>query len=214
MSLGDGSLALDSTTAWDEQVEAGGSTRYFDRQFNLDAVKLLPGEYYVTPRDLVLVTVLGSCVSACVRDPEAGVGGMNHFMLPDNETGAAAGSARYGSYAMEVLINDLLKHGAQRQRLEAKVFGGANVLRGFTSMNVGTRNAQFVRDYLSAEHISIVAEDLGDTCPRKIYYFPLSGRVLVKRLVPAYTAAELSQERAYRVRLQKQPVQGDVELFS
>lgn len=214
MSLYNASAEQDSPSAWEEQLESGGTLRYQDRQFGCDAVKLLPGEYYVTGEDILLVTLLGSCVSACIRDPLAGVGGMNHFMLPESEMGAGAGSARYGSFAMEVLVNDLLKRGAARSRLEAKVFGGGNVLRGFTTVNVGQRNAQFVLDYLAAERIGVKAEDLGDTCPRKIHYFPLSGRVLVKRLAPAHSGNELNQEQAYRQRLQQQPVAGDIELFS
>ena len=107
---------------------------------------MLPGEYIVTDRDVMLVTVLGSCVSACIRDPLAQVGGMNHFMLPDLENGGVANeSARYGSYAMEMLINELLKRGAARNRLECKVFGGGAVLAGFTVSNVGKRNGQFVQ---------------------------------------------------------------------
>lgn len=211
-------MSFDTATAtggstWEEHVEAGGSFRYYDRQFDHPAVKLLPGEYFVTGEEMVLVTILGSCVSACIRDPLLRVGGMNHFMLPDSEMGAETTSARYGSYAMEVLVNDLLKRGAVRNRLEAKIFGGGNVLKGFSATNVGSRNIDFVRRYLGAERIPVVAEDLGNTCPRKIYFFPVTGRVMVKRMEPALTSSELSQERAYQVRLQKQPVQGDVELF-
>lgn len=203
-----------SGSSWDEHVEAGGSFRYYDRQFNHPAVKLLPGEYFVTPDEMVLVTILGSCVSACIRDPLLRTGGMNHFMLPDSELGAETTSARYGSFAMEVLVNDLLKRGAVRNRLEAKIFGGGNVLKGFSATNVGSRNIDFVRRYLAAERIPVVAEDLGDNCPRKIYFFPVTGRVMVKRLEPAYTSAELSQERAYQVRLTRTSLDGDVELFS
>ena len=129
----------------DKVQNIASPTTYFDPKFNAHAMKVLPGEYIVTDRDVMLVTVLGSCVSACIRDPLAGVGGMNHFMLPDLEHGGAASeSARYGSYAMEVLINELLKRGAARSRLECKVFGGGAVLAGFTHSNVGKRNGDFV----------------------------------------------------------------------
>lgn len=205
---------LPTSSSWDEQSSASSSLRFQDRQFGVEAVKLLPGEYYATAEDLMLVTVLGSCVSACMRDPAAGVGGMNHFMLPENERGSGALSARYGSYAMEVLVNDLMKLGARRERLETKLFGGGAVLKGLTVTNIGERNIEFVRAYLAAERIKIVAEDLGDICPRKIHFFPHNGRVLVKRLAPAQSRAELSQERAYSSRLQQQPVSGDIELFS
>ena len=125
--------------------------RYYDSRFKVTAAKLLPTQYLVVDNDTALVTVLGSCVAACIRDPLLKLGGMNHFLLPDGNVGDGA-PARYGSYAMELLINDLLKRGANRKRLEAKVFGGANVLKGFTSNPVGTRNAEFVRQYLQADH--------------------------------------------------------------
>src|SRR3954470_4591854 len=112
---------------------------YYDRTFDCDAAKILPGEYYYTGKDMLIVTVLGSCVSACIRDRVSGIGGMNHFMLPDGGDASnplISASARYGTYAMEVLINELLKSGARRENLEAKVFGGGNVLRGLTALNV------------------------------------------------------------------------------
>ena len=198
-------------TAWEMPPEGGGLT-YFDRQFNMTAQKLLPGECSVTRGNLMLVTVLGSCVAACIRDPLAGVGGMNHFMLPESELGQA-GSARYGSYAMEILINQLIKHGARRERMQAKVFGGANVLRGFTVNQVGTRNADFVRGYLAAEGIAISAQDLGDVHPRKIFYFPQDGRVMVKKLNAVQSTVDLSGERAYQQRLAAERIGGDVLIF-
>lgn len=148
---------------------------YFDRNFNIDAAKILPGEYYVSARDMLLVTVLGSCVAACIRDPILGIGGMNHFMLPEgggDQRNLLSNSARYGGYAMEVLINQLVKLGANRNRLEAKVFGGAAVLRAFTTVQVGEMNSQFVLEYLRTENIRVVAEDLLDIYPRKVYFFP------------------------------------------
>ena len=203
---------MSAATAWEMQQEDNGLT-YFDRQFNITALKLLPGECKVTREKIMLVTVLGSCVAACIRDPLAGVGGMNHFMLPDSELAASTTSARYGSYAMEILINQLLKHGGRRERFEAKVFGGGNVLRGFTVNQVGTRNAEFVRGYLAAEGIPIVAEDLGDVHPRKIFYFPRDGRVMVKKLNAVQSTVDLSSERAYQQRLAAERISGDVELF-
>jgi len=201
-------------SAWEDNASDGAANfHYFERQFELPAIKVLPGEYAVSTEENVLVTVLGSCVSACLRDPLAGVGGMNHFMLPDCDGGAASSSARYGSFAMELLVNELLKRGARRANIEAKVFGGGNVLRGFTSANVGQRNADFVRTYLAAERIAIVAEDLLDVCPRKVYYFPKTGRVLVRRLASVTVADDLADETRYRSRLHTQPVSGAVELF-
>ncbi|HEX7648882.1 MAG TPA: chemoreceptor glutamine deamidase CheD [Noviherbaspirillum sp.] len=189
---------------------------YYDRTFDTDAAKILPGEYYFTCKDMLIVTVLGSCVSACIRDRVSGIGGMNHFMLPDGGGDAdspVSASMRYGTYAMEVLINDLLKAGARRENLEAKVFGGGNVLRGFIAINVGERNAQFVRDYLRAENIRIVAEDLNDIYPRKVYFFPRTGKVLVKKLKQLNNNTLVNREQDYASRLQTTPVAGDVELF-
>ena len=189
---------------------------YYDRTFDCDAAKILPGEYYYTCKDMLIVTVLGSCVSACIRDRVTGIGGMNHFMLPDGGSDSdspVSASMRYGTYAMEVLINDLLKAGARRENLEAKVFGGGNVLRGFIAINVGERNAQFVREYLRAENIRVVAEDLNDIYPRKVYFFPRSGKVLVKKLKQLNNNTLVNREQDYASRLLTTPVAGDVELF-
>ncbi|MFT5534781.1 MAG: chemotaxis protein CheD [Burkholderiaceae bacterium] len=189
---------------------------YFDRTFDCDAAKILPGEYFFTPKDMLIVTVLGSCVSACIRDRVSGIGGMNHFMLPyggkDADSPVSA-SMRYGTYAMEVLINELLKAGARRENLEAKVFGGGSVLRGFIAINVGERNAQFVREYLKMEGIRVIAEDLNDIHPRKVYYFPRSGKVLVKKLKQLNNNTLVNREQDYASRLQSAPISGDVDLF-
>jgi len=201
--------------AWGRSGAAGdgwATHRYRDRHFDQQAVQLLPGEFYVTDQPLLLTTVLGSCVSAFIRDPRLGIGGMNHFMLPEGDLGGS-NSARYGSFAMEILINELLKAGARRSGLEAKVFGGGAVLKGFTDTNVGKRNAEFVLSYLKAEHIPVAAKDLGDTCPRKIYCFPHEGRVMVKRLTAGLAQNDLAVESAYRSRLVQAPVTGSVELF-
>ena len=189
---------------------------YFDRHFNCEAVKILPGEYFVTQRDLVIVTVLGSCVSVCLRDHVSGIGGMNHFMLPGNNDGGISpisASARYGVYAMELLINHLLKLGARRNCFEAKVFGGGSVLRGMTANNIGDRNVEFVRDYLHTEHIPVVAEDLLDIYPRKVYYFPATGRVMVKKLRNLHNTTLLDREMEYSMRIKRVPVAGDIDLF-
>ena len=191
------------------------SNVYYDRTFDRDAAKILPGEYYFTAKDMMIVTVLGSCVSACLRDRVSGVGGMNHFMLPDggDSDSPVSASMRYGTYAMEVLINELLKAGARRENLEAKVFGGGNVLRGFVAINVGERNAQFVRDYLRAEGIRIIAEDLNDIHPRKVYFFPRTGKVLVKKLKQLNNNTLVNREQDYADRLQTGAVTGSVDLF-
>jgi chemotaxis protein CheD len=188
---------------------------YFDRTHATTAAKLLPGEYFVATSEMVLVTVLGSCVAACIRDVRLGIGGMNHFMLPDTESAEpTSGAARYGTYAMEVLINHLLKLGAKRENLEAKVFGGGNVLPGLTIANVGSKNAGFVVKYLATERIRIAARDLADVFPRKVYYFPATGRALIKRLQELKNDTALERETEYRRRLVEGPVGGDVELFT
>lgn len=189
---------------------------YYDRHFNMEAAKIMPGEYYATTRDMLVVTVLGSCVSACLRDKTNGIGGMNHFMLPhsDNDPqNPVSVSARYGTYAMEMLINHLIKLGAKRNNFEAKVFGGGNVLRGFTVANVGARNADFVLDFLHTERIKIVAEDLLDIYPRKVYYFPKTGRVLIKKLKSVHNNTIVEREKDYESRLDYAKMEGDVELF-
>ena len=189
---------------------------YFDSHFKCEAVKILPGEYYVTTRNMLIVTVLGSCVSVCLRDRKTGVGGMNHFMLPgngDGDAGPVSNSARYGSYAMEILINHLLKFGAERKRLEAKVFGGGRVLSGFTVNQVGDRNADFVLNYLQAEKIPIAAQDLLDIYPRKVYFFPATGRVSVRKLMTQHNSTIIDRETEYRRKIAQTKVSGDVELF-
>ena len=187
---------------------------YFDNTHNIETAKLLPGEYFVCKRNMMLVTVLGSCVAACIRDTRTGIGGMNHFMLPDSEIEQTeATGARYGTYAMEILINHLLKLGARRENLEAKVFGGGNVLRGLMQANVGHKNALFVESFLEMENIRITARDLEDVYPRKIYYFPANGRVLVKRLRVLHNTTVIEREIEYRRRLKKVPESGETELF-
>ena len=193
-------------------LQADEVMRYRDPQFKVPAAKILPTQYLVVDDGTALVTVLGSCVAACIRDPMRPLGGMNHFLRPDGNTGDGA-PARYGSYAMEVLINELLKRGASRKRLEAKVFGGANVLKGFTSNPVGTRNADFVLAYLAAERIPVVAEDLRGIHPRKVFFFPQTGKVMVNRMPHAHDAEVAATESAIRSRLSRTPVSGGVELF-
>jgi chemotaxis protein CheD len=194
--------------------------RFWDPQLASWTVKILPGEYYVTRGEEAISTVLGSCISACVRDPVKNVGGMNHFMLPeDASTGpnswldpAIGLATRYGSYAMESLVNDLLKLGATRERLEIKVFGGGRVLSGMT--DVGARNIDFFRSYIRLEGYRITAEDLGGIQPRKVVYFPTSGRVRMRRLRPVENRIISHHEQLYLASIgNKAAGGGDVELF-
>jgi chemotaxis protein CheD len=188
--------------------------RYFDKQFRVEAAKILPGQYHASADDIVIVTVLGSCVSACLWDPLRRIGGMNHFMLPgiSRASDAAPASATLGVYAMEVLINRLLKLGADRARLQAKVFGGASVLEGMDALNVGTQNGAFVLEFLAEERIPVLAQDLYDVCPRKVYFFPASGKVMVKRLEALRNDTLERRERDYLAQLKRGPA-GEVEIF-
>lgn len=171
---------------------------FFDAHFANDAVKILPGEYFVHHEDILIMTTLGSCIAACLWDRNARVGGMNHFMLPEggSRPGANNDSGRYGSYAMELLINEMMKRGASRGSMEAKVFGGGQVISGMSSLNVGERNTEFVIDYLKTERIPILSKDVLDIYPRKVCFLPASGKAMVKRLAPANAEALVAQDRA------------------
>ena len=178
---------------------------WYDTQFKREAVKVLPGEYAAHAQELLIMTVLGSCIACCLWDRNARVGGMNHFMLP----GDGGEGGRYGSFAMELLINELLKLGARRSSLEAKVFGGGQVIAGMDSLNVGERNTRFVLDYLRTERIAVVSKDVLDIYPRKVAFLPVSGKAMVKRLASSHPAATLEQERAAAV----PAAGGSVDLF-
>jgi chemotaxis protein CheD len=193
--------------------------RAWDRRNDRWAARILPGEYFVTRSDEIITTVLGSCISACIRDPVRRVGGMNHFMLPEDMTQGSSNwldpsvglATRYGSFAMESLINDLMKLGARRDRLEVKLAGGGRILASMT--DVGERNIQFARNWLSLEGLKIAGEDVGDSYPRRIQYFPSTGRVLMFRLPSLDYGAVVSREKEYLSNLQQTPAGNDVELF-
>jgi chemotaxis protein CheD len=188
--------------------------RYYDRLFEREAVKILPGEFFATKDNTLIVTVLGSCVSVCLRDEVANVSGMNHFLLPsgDDDQSDISKPARYGAHAMELLINEMLKMGAKKQRLVAKVFGGGSVIRGLSMNLIGQRNAAFTLDYLNAEHIPIIAQDLLDTYPRKVYFFPEIGEVKVKKIKSMHNSTILDREKVYQKSLVK-PANDDISLF-
>lgn len=188
--------------------------RFWDKRRECVMVKLLPGEFYVTCQNELIGTVLGSCIAACVRDPEAGCGGMNHFMLPHSDDGPTellSAAFRYGNHAMEHLINALLKMGARRGRLEFKLFGGAKVVSGMS--DVGQRNIEFIERYLQLEGYHAVAADLGGTQPRKIIYEPLTGRVRLKRLKSLHNDTLLKREHRYLGVIDRMSVAGEVDLF-
>ncbi|HEU4623199.1 MAG TPA: chemoreceptor glutamine deamidase CheD [Steroidobacteraceae bacterium] len=193
--------------------------RFWEPDTQRWTVKILPGEYYVTRADEAITTVLGSCISACIRDPVVNVGGMNHFMLPEDNAVRAPGSkeppvlaTRYGSHAMESLINDLLKLGARRGRLEIKIFGGGRVLAAMT--DIGARNIEFVKSYLALERLPIDAQDVGGEQPRKVIYFPSDGKVKVRKLRPIENRGISDRERLYMDSLRAKEDGGDIELFT
>ena len=188
--------------------------RYWDNTNDCVAAKILPGEYYVSATSELITTVLGSCISVCIRDPKNGVGGMNHFMLPkDNSVtdSIVSEAARYGNYAMEHLINDILHYGGERKNLEFKVFGGGKVLD--MKMDIGKKNIKFVFEYLQTEHFSVLSEDVGDIYPRKVNYFPKSGIAKVKKLKKLHNKTIATRENKYMEDIKKAPVSSDIELF-
>jgi chemotaxis protein CheD len=211
-----GAAALRRSSAdLEDQNQAAGGRRFFDAANAAWMVKVLPGEFYFTGKsDEVLLTVLGSCVSACIRDPVAGVGGMNHFMLPQHKSGRWGDdlrSTRFGNFAMEKLINELIKAGCARERMEIKVFGGGNVTESTNA--IGSDNADFVLRYLAAEGLRCAAQDLGGTQPRRIHYYPATGRVVRRLLGLADAHAVNREETDYEKSLRGQEPAGEIDLF-
>jgi chemotaxis protein CheD len=186
---------------------------YYDTHFRGEAVKILPGEHFVADEDVLIMTTLGSCIAACLWDPRSRVGGMNHFMLPEGDGSSANASGRYGSYAMELLINEMMKRGASRSTMQAKVFGGGQVIGGTDTLNVGRRNTAFVIDYLATERIPIVARDVLGTRPRKVCFRPASGKAMVKRLASSHPEELLALERVAARKASPAAAGGSVDLF-
>lgn len=193
--------------------------RFWNQKRNSYIAKILPGEFYVSRSDEMIATTLGSCVSACIWDQQNGIGGMNHFMLPLTEVEASkvawgseqSDATRYGNYAMEHMINEILKNGGLRSNLMAKVFGGGRVLNHRN--DVGAGNIQFVLDYLKCENIPIISKDLGDTYPRKVMFNPLTGKALMKKIQSAHNEEIVHQEEDYSQSICTKPVEGEIELF-
>jgi len=207
--------AAAAVTAVASKAEPAGSRRFYDAASGTWMVKVFPGDFYVTERaDETLVTVLGSCVAACIRDPRLGIGGMNHFMLPQGRTGGWGRdpeSTRFGNFAMEKLINELMKKGCARESLEIKVFGGGNVTE--SNIAVGTDNAQFALRYLEAERLRCVAQDLGGRFPRRIHYSPATGRVVRRLLGRDASGAVARDEFEHAKRLSTRAPAGEIDLF-
>lgn len=197
-----------------------GINRYWDNTHNYFAAKILPGEYYVTVDNEIVVTVLGSCVSACIRDRILGIGGMNHFMLPATTNdlshhvangGPSTEATRYGGYAMEMLINDILKHGGRRENLEVKIFGGGKIISNMS--DVGKRNIDFVEHYLEDEGFQVLSKDTGDIYPRKVVFHPITGVVKVKKLRSIHNNTLIKREEEYQHKIEDKPTSGEIELF-
>lgn len=193
---------------------------FYDAHFKNEAVKVLPGEFFVYNEDILIMTTLGSCIAACIWDRDKRIGGMNHFLLPDagesadGSRDAGRDPGRYGSFAMDLLIGELVKRGATRGGMEAKIFGGGAVISGMNTINVGERNTAFVLDYLRTERISVVSKDVLDIYPRKVCFLPASGKAMVKRLASANTEALAAQERAAAMRsMPAASTAGTVDLF-
>ncbi|PCJ21928.1 MAG: chemotaxis protein CheD [Gammaproteobacteria bacterium] len=199
--------------------------RYFDPKQKVFAAKIMPGEFYVSLHGEMIVTVLGSCVAACIRDVKLGIGGMNHFMLPvermqgvslntnsKTKSDVFTDSARYGNWAMEFLINTILKQGGKKENLEVKLFGGGNVLDAIRTVDVGRDNIEFVQGYLKAENLALAASDLGDDCPRKVLYFADTGSVKIKRMHRTHNDTVQEREAQYVKGLEKGSA-GDIDIF-
>ncbi|ARN74979.1 chemoreceptor glutamine deamidase CheD [Oceanicoccus sagamiensis] len=193
--------------------------RYWDKHRKMYVAKILPGEFYVSREDKGITTVLGSCVSACIWDEVNAIGGMNHFMLPITVKeshavtwgNATSDATRYGNYAMEHLINEILKNGGERHNLKAKVFGGGKIIANMS--DVGEKNSAFVLDYLQIEKIPILAQDLSRDYPRKVFFDPTNGKAFMKRITPIHNETIFSREEQYKDHIAHDSVDGDIELF-
>jgi len=190
--------------------------RYWDPMHNMCAAKILPGEYYVTCESEIVVTVLGSCISVCVRDPVAGVGGMNHFMLPVRQHKSVGSwsvdssqeqAMRYGDSAMKRLLNEILSHGGRRENLEAKIFGGGRIIEQMT--DIGASNIDFIHKYVKSIGLRLVNEDTGGIYPRKVYYFLQEGKVRVKKLRTLHNDTIIQREVSYLEQLDESVDSGD-----
>jgi chemotaxis protein CheD len=192
----------------------GVERRGVERINGLKVTTLYSGEYYVTDnRNEMIETILGSCVAACMHDPVSKVGGMNHFLLPDSnaQSSESEGSARYGVFAMEQLINGIMKLGGLKQRLEVKVFGGGNVINN--SAMIGSKNVAFVREFLAHEGLRITGADLGADYPRRVRFCPDTGKAMMLKLQRKDDLKIADVEKKFASTLQTKPIEGDIELF-
>jgi len=193
--------------------------RFWDFKNQSISAKILPGEYYVSSQNEIIATVLGSCISACVRDYKHGIGAMNHFLLPlhkgeewSEKIGVDSLATRYGNYAMEHMINDVLKYGGRKQHLEFKIFGGSKVISNMG--DVGKSNIHFVLNYLEVEGYKVLAQDVGGINPRKIMYYPQTGKVRVKKIRDLHNDTISKRESEYMHHIDtEEQVDGEIEMF-
>jgi chemotaxis protein CheD len=194
-----------------------GSKEYWDQQIQSYVLPVSVGDFATTSRtDLAIVTLLGSCVAACLCDEEAGVGGLNHFLLPEEANQAdstASKSMRYGVNAMEQLINALLGMGASRARLKAKLFGGASVVSQASNGKIGSRNGEFAERFLQKEGIPVLAKDLGGSFARRIYFLPFGNRIKVQKIRGDSVDSLGRQEEQLKSKISSTNVSGGIELF-
>lgn len=198
-----------------DPLTQSGVQRHLDRETGMTHVKIGPGDYYVTSAaDEMLVTILGSCVAVCMRDPVLGIGGMNHFLLAESASGDWGGVhavTRYGNHAMETLINDIIALGGLRTRFEVKMFGGGHVID--SSMAIGQKNVEFAERYLENEGMPIAAKHVGGYHPRRIHYFPQTGKVQLLQLRRGTDEAVFEAEMDFKRRIASKPVDGGGDLF-
>jgi chemotaxis protein CheD len=185
-----------------------------DIDSELSRVSINIGGLRASREPLILDTVLGSCIAACLYDQETGIGGMNHFMLPEGADPKNPASTRYGVYAMELLIAELMKIGADRSRFQAKIFGGGHVLNIRENLDgVPQRNIDFVKRFLETEKIPVIREDLGGYLPRRVLFHTNTGKVFMKYLGNNEAKRTAEEELVYLISLKKQKLDGDVTLF-
>lgn len=193
--------------------------RRWNEKLHKYIANVVPGEFYVTNSDEGIATILGSCVSCCIRDKVFGIGGLNHFMLPETTAKDLAQNSvtnigKAGDWAMEFLINAILLNGGQRENLEAKIFGGAQMIPGFKNASIGQRNILFVKSYLIRERLDVISSDLGGDPPRKIMYFPQTGNVKLKRMPLCDSQKIMDEENKYGGNLVTHDSQaGSIDLF-
>ncbi|ATD08087.1 MULTISPECIES: chemoreceptor glutamine deamidase CheD [Pseudoalteromonas] len=189
--------------------------RFWDSGRAKVVAKVLPGEFYVSKQDELISTVLGSCIAACVYDEKLGIGGMNHFMLPGakalREVHADDLNCRYGNWAMEYLINEVLKNGASRSNLKIKLFGGGKIISAMT--DIGEGNIRFAQAYVEEESLNLISQDVGGPWPRKVIFHPQSGKAQVKKLRTMHNNTIEQREVRYLHDIEAQDNKTDIELF-